>query len=144
MSAIAATGLSGRSVTCATNELATVQPPSGMTCGEYLNSYASAAKGSIYNPSATSDCHYCSISTADDYLAGSGITYSTRWRNYGIGFAFIFFNIVVAVVLYYLVRVRKGSGMSFSERLAPIFGRFQKKPKDKINGAKEKTATQEK
>ena len=61
-----------------------MQPPSGQTCGAYLRQYAEAAGGSIYNPEATSNCEYCPLSVADQLLAGSKITYSTRWRNFGL------------------------------------------------------------
>lgn len=106
-----------------------MQPPSGQTCGAYLQSYATAAGGTIYNPFATADCQYCSVSNADQYLASVAISYTTRWRDYGIGFAFIVFNIFMAVVFYYLIRVRKGSGKGMGERLALITGLFKKHPK---------------
>jgi ATP-binding cassette subfamily G (WHITE) protein 2 (PDR) len=121
-------------VTCSSNELAIMQPPAGMTCGAYLGPYASAAGGSIYNPSATSDCHYCSISNADQYLNSVAISYSTRWRNYGIVFSYIVFNIFMAVLLYYLVRVRKGSGKSIGEKLAPLLSLFKRDPKKEKKG----------
>jgi ATP-binding cassette subfamily G (WHITE) protein 2 (PDR) len=130
VSAIAATGLSGRKVTCSTNELAVMQPPRGMTCGDYLQPYAKVAGGSIYNPSATSNCHYCPMSNADQFLGSVAISYSTRWRNYGIGFAYIVFNIFMAVVLYYLIRVRKGSGKAMSERLGWVLKFWQRDPSE--------------
>jgi ATP-binding cassette, subfamily G (WHITE), member 2, PDR len=138
VSAIASTGVSGRSVVCAANELAVMQPPAGQTCGEYLGGYASVAMGSIYNPNATSDCQYCPIRNADEYLAASSITYSTRWRNYGIGFAYIAFNIFAAVLLYYLFRVRKSSGKGFAERFGGLFKKNAAKEKKKLEEEKEK------
>lgn len=129
VSAVATTGISGRSVTCSSNELAVMQPPAGQTCGQYLGPFASAAGGSIYNPLASADCQYCTLSNADEYLASVAMSYSTRWRNYGIGFAFIVFNISMAVLLYYLLRVRKwsGIGMGMGARLAPVLSLFKKK-----------------
>lgn len=103
-----------------------MQPPAGATCGEYLGPFAQVAGGAIYNPNATADCQYCSISTADQFLAGSEISYSTRWRNYGIVFAYIVFNIFMAVLLYYLIRVRKSSGRSMGEKFGWILKFFQK------------------
>jgi ATP-binding cassette subfamily G (WHITE) protein 2 (PDR) len=132
VSAIASTGLAGREVICSKNELAIMQPPAGETCGEYLQAYASAAGGRIYNPSATSNCEYCTASNADQFLSSVAISYSTRWRDYGIGFAYIFFNIAAAVLLYYFIRVRKGSGRSLNERLAPLLGQFKKNPERQI------------
>lgn len=126
VSALASTGLSGRQVVCATNELAIMEPPQGVTCGDYLGPFAKAAGGVIYNPNATALCEYCTISNADQYLAGSEITYSTRWRNYGIVFAYIVFNIFMAVVLYYLIRARKSSGRSMGEKFGWILKFFKK------------------
>jgi len=124
VSAIASTGLSGRQVICSANELAVMQPPAGSTCGAYLAPYASAAGGRIYNPDATANCQYCSASNADQFLESVAISYGTRWRDYGIGFAFIGFNIGMAVLLYYVVRVRKGSGrgVGVGERLGMVLG----------------------
>ncbi|KAF7931602.1 uncharacterized protein EAE98_004338 [Botrytis deweyae] len=129
VSAIASTGLSGRQVTCSDNELAVMQPPAGDTCGSYLQSYATAAGGSIYNPEATADCQYCSSSNADQFLSSVAISYSTRWRDYGIVFAYIVFNIFMAVLLYYLIRVRKSSGKSFKEKLGALGALFKKDSK---------------
>ena len=111
-----------------------MQPPSNQTCGTYLASYASERGGQIYNPNATADCQYCTISNADQFLAGVGISYGTRWRDYGLGFAYIAFNIFAAVTLYYLIRVRKGSGRSMAQRLAPLRVLFSKKGATKNGG----------
>lgn len=91
VSGIISSGLSGRAVRCATNELAVMQPPSGQTCGQYLQQYAEAAGGAIYNPQSMSDCEYCPLSVADQLLASSNITYGTRWRNFGFMFAYILY-----------------------------------------------------
>ncbi len=131
---IVATGLHNRVVTCAANELAVMQPPAGQTCGSYLSQYASLAHGAIYNPNATADCQYCSVSLADEFLAGNAISWDDRWRNWGLGFAYICFNIAVAVLLYYLIRVRKGSGRSMAERLRPLMALFRRDSKEVKKG----------
>src|SRR2546423_637082 len=82
----AGTGLAGRPVHCARNELAVFDPPSGQTCQAYLAPYFHAgAPGHLDNPSATSGCEYCPLSNANQFLAGSNIYPSERWRNWGIG-----------------------------------------------------------
>ncbi|KAH7413485.1 putative ABC transporter CDR4 [Cadophora sp. MPI-SDFR-AT-0126] len=143
VSAVASTGLSGRPVRCSSNEIATMQPPPNLTCGSYLSAYASASGGAIYNPDATSDCQFCTAKIADQFLSSVAISYSTRWRDYGIGFAFIVFNIAAAVLLYYFVRVRKGSGKSFGEKLTPVLGLFRKDPKSEKKGEEKKKAPQD-
>ncbi|PBP23756.1 ABC-transporter [Diplocarpon rosae] len=112
VSAISSTGLAGRAVYCSSNEIAIMQPPPNTSCGTYLADYVSASGGALYNPSATADCQYCSATVADQFLAGVAISYGTRWRDYGIGFAFIVFNICAAVFFYYIFRVRKSEGKS--------------------------------
>jgi ATP-binding cassette subfamily G (WHITE) protein 2 (PDR) len=121
-----------------------MQPPSGVNCGTYLQPYATLGGGRIYNPEATSDCQYCTASNADQFLQSVAISYGTRWRDYGIGFAYIGFNIFMAVLLYYLIRVRKGSGRGLGERLRPVLGLFKKDPEKKNVGEERKKAPQDK
>ena len=120
-----------------------MQPLSGLTCGEYLGPYQSVAMGSIYNPNATSDCQYCTTANADQYLAASSISYSTRWRDYGIGFAYIVFNICAAVLLYHLFRVRKSSGKTMGEKLGWVLKFFRKDASKKNKGSEKKNAPQD-
>ncbi|EGD94355.1 ABC transporter [Trichophyton tonsurans CBS 112818] len=108
---LAATSLHSREVKCAQNELAIFDPPSGATCAQYLQKLVEAgAPGKLYNPMSTSQCQYCPLSSGDQFLGGSEIHWSDRWRNFGIGWAYIVFNIFATVALYYLIRVRKSSG----------------------------------
>ncbi|CAG8974181.1 hypothetical protein HYALB_00011789 [Hymenoscyphus albidus] len=124
ISSIASTGLAGKTMRCSSVEVAIMQPPANTTCGTYLQPYADFAKGSIYNPEALSDCQYCRLQNTDQYLASVNIKYSTRWRNYGIVFAFIAFNVFMTVVLYYMLRVRKRSGKGIGERIAELRRKF--------------------
>ncbi|KAI4927756.1 hypothetical protein J4E85_006268 [Alternaria conjuncta] len=101
------TMLSGRQVVCSEREVSVFDPPAGQTCGAYLADYAAVAGGTIQNPDATAACNYCSLTNADQFLAGSSIYYGERWRNFGIIFAFIGFNAGIAILTYYLFRVAK-------------------------------------
>ncbi|KAK9371409.1 putative ABC multidrug transporter [Lipomyces kononenkoae] len=103
---MAGTGLNGRAVQCSSSELSVFNPPSGMTCGAYMGSYLQQAQGQLYNSTAVSQCQYCPLSSANQFLAASNIYPSQRWRDWGIGWAYIGFNIFGAVFLYYLFRVR--------------------------------------
>lgn len=108
---LAATTLHEREVRCAENELAVFDAPQGQTCGQYLAEYLTQAPGQLYNPDASTGCEYCSLSNGDQFLAASRIYWDQRWRNFGIGFAYIGFNIMGAVFLYWFFRVRKrGTG----------------------------------
>ncbi|EAS35179.3 ABC transporter [Coccidioides immitis RS] len=108
---LAATVLHERVVRCAENELAVFDPPDGATCGQYLERFfALGAPGRLNNPFATQGCEYCPLSSGDQFLAESEIFWNQRWRNFGIGWGYIGFNVFATVVLYYLFRVRKSSG----------------------------------
>lgn len=59
-----------------------------------MNNFITFAGGYLSNPDATSDCNFCSVSSSDKFLAlNFNIFYSHRWRNIGIMFAFILFNV---------------------------------------------------
>ncbi|OGE56227.1 hypothetical protein PENARI_c003G04364 [Penicillium arizonense] len=103
---ITATGLHARQVHCADAELSVFNPPAGLSCGAYLDPYVRAAGGQLYNPTAMSGCQYCQLQNADQYLSSSNIFYSERWRNFGLGWAYIGFNVIGTVLLYYMFRVK--------------------------------------
>lgn len=103
----ASVGLENRPVNCAENELAVFDPPAGQNCGAYMSRYIEGgAPGALLNPSATTSCEYCPLSNANDFLARSWIYPADKYRNLGVLFAFIFFNIGATVVFYYVFRVR--------------------------------------
>lgn len=103
---IVATQLHGRRVVCSSSETSIFDPPPGQTCQQYLAPFLRQAPGQLQNPSDTANCRYCVFSNADQFLAGSNIFWSERWRNYGIMWAYVVFNIFMATLLYYLFRVR--------------------------------------
>lgn len=125
--------LHGQEIQCSNAELSVFSPPQGMTCGQYLEDWLAVSPSQLLNPSAKANCEMCAFTTADQYMALSDICkwraflafcllsfrpsgsntniehtsdYSQRWRNYGIGWAYIGFNIAGAVLLYYIFRVR--------------------------------------
>ncbi|KAF2014159.1 ABC-transporter [Aaosphaeria arxii CBS 175.79] len=123
ISGVASTGSADRVVNCASNELAVLDPPSGQSCGEYLSPYASAAGGQLLNPDATSQCQYCPLTISDQFLGSVAISYHDRWRNFGIFWAYIVFNIFIAVLFYYCFRV---GGFKKLIRLEPLRKRIQR------------------
>jgi len=136
VSGAVSTGLGGRQIQCSNTELNIFQPPPGETCGQYLAPYLTQAPGYLSNPGETADCSYCPLSTADQFLAGVEIFYSQRWRNFGIVWAYIIFNIFAATVLYYVFRVRHWSpGSLFSGigvSVGHVFGKRGGKIPDKV------------
>lgn len=88
------TALGRSSIQCSDVELATIEPPSGQSCSQYLNPFVSANGGYLTNGDATSGCKYCPYSTTDAFLSSSfNIFYSHHWRNVGIFAAFVVFNV---------------------------------------------------
>jgi len=100
--------LGGQQVNCSDIEFTLIDPPSGQTCSEYLGRHISDNGGYLSNPTATSQCQFCSYRTTDEYLGNNfNIEYSQRWRDVGIFIAFIAFNIFCVYAFTYLFRMRK-------------------------------------
>lgn len=107
VSAVLSTGLSGGTVECSSIELLKVDPPSGQNCSTYLGQYVDLYQANLLNPEATSGCQICSIRSTDTFLAQLSIKFSDHWRNVGLLFVYMGFNIVMALFLYWLIRVPK-------------------------------------
>ncbi|KAF2754023.1 putative multidrug resistance ABC transporter [Pseudovirgaria hyperparasitica] len=115
ISGMLSTAVADSAVTCADNEYLHFNPPAGQQCGEYMSLYVNGtqgiagAGGYIQDLSATANCSYCPIDSTNTFLAGIDIYYSDAWRNFGIMWVYIVFNIFGAVALYWLVRMPKTS-----------------------------------
>ncbi|KAH7133701.1 ABC-2 type transporter-domain-containing protein [Dactylonectria macrodidyma] len=108
MSAMLSTGLANADVTCSSNEYVKFAPLDGQTCGEYMKDYISATGGYLLDESSTTSCDYCTISSTNTFLTSLSSNFDNRWRDFGIGMVYIFFNIGAALGLYWLVRMPKG------------------------------------
>ncbi|KAK0642622.1 ZEB2-regulated ABC transporter 1 [Lasiodiplodia hormozganensis] len=108
ISGILTSGLHGRTMECSDSEVYRLNPPlnSNMTCGTYLSQYLAVAPGYLRNPDATEDCQYCPVTTSDQYLGASDMFWTDRWRNFGLGWSYIAFNICVAVLFFRLRKMR--------------------------------------
>ncbi len=119
-------GLADRPVICAQNELAIFDPPTGQDCRKYLSAYLeNGAPGTLLNPLARSACEYCPLQNANQFLASSWIEPSESYRNLGIIFGFIIFNMVAAVAFYYMFRVRGFSIKSLRKPKAHAEGKHK-------------------
>ncbi|KAJ7196400.1 pleiotropic drug resistance ABC transporter [Mycena pura] len=104
-------------VTCAAVELLKVDPPSGQTCGTYFAQYISSSGGYLTNSDATSACEFCSTATTDQLLGPSfNIVYSHHWRDAGLMFVYIGFNIMALYALTYFFRIRTTSIFAIFKR----------------------------
>lgn len=114
--------LANAPVTCSTEEYKIVNPPmSNMTCADYLDPYLEAAgTGYLVNGEASSQCELCPMSSTNAFLTLISSKYSRRWRNVGIFFVYIGFDIVGAVFLYWLRRVPKKKNRVKDEQPASV------------------------
>ncbi|KAG8532824.1 uncharacterized protein KY384_002702 [Bacidia gigantensis] len=106
------TGLANTQVKCSSIEYINFNPTAGKTCSEYMADYISAAGGYLTNPNATTQCNFCTASDTNTYLSALSSSYSNRWRNFGIMWAFIIFNTAAALFLYWLARVPRKQKVS--------------------------------
>jgi ATP-binding cassette subfamily G (WHITE) protein 2 (PDR) len=102
-----ATGVANTDVTCASNELVPIIPPNGSTCTEYMGDYIKIMGGYFVDPDATQNCEFCTIAKTNAYLTGVNIDYADRWRNFGLLWVYIVFNMAAALFIYWLARMPK-------------------------------------
>lgn len=123
-------------IACSAVEFVFLNPPSGQTCGQYMEPFISFAGGYLTNADASSACQFCSVRSSDKFLAASfNIFYDNRWRDFGILMAFVLFNvsniypggfkayicelqIFCIYLLTYLFRIRTGSLLPSFKRSA--------------------------
>jgi ATP-binding cassette subfamily G (WHITE) protein 2 (SNQ2) len=116
-------------INCATKELAQLQPPSGSTCGSYMQSYITSHGGYLLNSNATSGCLYCSARTTDEFFGPTfNISYSHHWRDAGLFAVYIAFNVVALFVITYLFRVRSPASL-----IAGLRRRWAKRKSPKVS-----------
>lgn len=101
------TALANASATCAKNEYLRFEPPNGSTCGEYMADFIGQRGGFLMDPDATSSCEFCQLDKTNTFLTGVNIEFDNRWRNFGLMWVFVIFNLAAAVFLYWLARVPK-------------------------------------
>jgi len=100
--------LGRRLINCSPVEFVVINPPSGQTCGEYMDAFISFAGGYLNNPEDSTACRFCGVRSSDQFLADSfNIYYDHRWRDIGVLVAFTAFNIFCIFGLSYLCRFRK-------------------------------------
>lgn len=100
-----ATALGRAPAHCASNEYLVFNSPDNVSCGEYMRPYMEAAGGYLLDPGATAGCEFCQIDNTDQFLSTISSDFGRRWRNLGLLWVYIAFNLVAAMGLYWLVRV---------------------------------------
>ncbi|OIW22265.1 P-loop containing nucleoside triphosphate hydrolase protein [Coniochaeta ligniaria NRRL 30616] len=97
VSSMLSTGLANVEVTCAAN-----------TCYEYLANQMNSVGGYVLDNNATEAYQVCKLKYSNTFLSVIRVEYDDRWRNFGIIWAYVLFNIVAAIGLYWVTRVPKG------------------------------------
>lgn len=103
--------IAGANVTCSAAEILQLIPPASLTCGAFLLEFADAAGGLLLNPESTDECRYCPLRTTDQFLSRFEIYINDSWRNFGLLWVYILFNVGCAMGLYWLFRMPKGKGV---------------------------------
>ncbi|KAF7177256.1 hypothetical protein CNMCM7691_005146 [Aspergillus felis] len=106
ISGLLSTSLANVPMTCASNEYQVFNAPENLTCGEYMQGFKSFAGGYLVDEEART-CQYCPFTSTNVFLHHYDADFGSRWRNFGILWAFVAFNIIAAVVLYWATRVPK-------------------------------------
>ncbi|WVQ84194.1 hypothetical protein IAT38_006345 [Cryptococcus sp. DSM 104549] len=104
---ILGTSLANTNVVCDAVEFLHFNPPSGQTCGQYMSGFLSSVGGYLSDENATSQCEFCAMKSTNDFLAQFEISYHHRWRDFGFMWAYVGFNVVAAVLIYWVARVPK-------------------------------------
>ncbi|TXC04134.1 hypothetical protein FocTR4_00000325 [Fusarium oxysporum f. sp. cubense] len=101
------TALANAKATCAANEYLQFEPPNGSTCGDYMMQYIKDRGGFVRDRDDTSLCEFCQLDQTKNFLNGVNINFDNRWRDFGLMWVFVIFNLGAAVFLYWLAHVPK-------------------------------------
>ncbi|GAM40113.1 xenobiotic-transporting ATPase [Talaromyces pinophilus] len=106
------TAVKDTSVTCAANEYLNFNPPPSQTCGEYMQRQINQFGGYLQDSNATSNCSFCPLGNTNQFLESVSVDPTKGWRNFGLLWVYVGFNISVCFFLYWLIRVPKKQGES--------------------------------
>jgi ATP-binding cassette, subfamily G (WHITE), member 2, PDR len=106
-----ASAVADSTATCANIEYLHFSPPDGQTCQEYMQPFINTVGGYLEQGSmqSTSNCSYCMIRDTNVFLQSVGVGPNNAWRDFGIMWIYILFNIAFAVFIYWFGRVPKGA-----------------------------------
>lgn len=109
VSGMLSAAIANTDVTCASNELLKFQPVANKTCGEYMEAYLNVTgTGYLIDNNTRTDCQFCTLSSTNSFLASVASSYDDRWRDFGIMWVFIIFNVFAALGFYWWTRMPKG------------------------------------
>ncbi|KAM0233020.1 hypothetical protein ACHAPO_007486 [Fusarium lateritium] len=108
-SGVLSVGLGNSQISCSTEEYLRFSPPPSMNCSTYLEPYIKAFDGYLTSESmgSTAECVFCSGNDTNIFLETVSANYDDRWRNFGIFWVYIIFNMAAAPVLFWITKVPK-------------------------------------
>ncbi|WXC60578.1 hypothetical protein SNK03_006457 [Fusarium graminearum] len=108
-SGVLSVGLGNSHISCSTEEYLHFSPPPSMNCSAYLEPYIEAFDGYLTSESmgSTTECVFCSGNDTNIFLETVSANYDDRWRNFGIFWVYIIFNMAAAPLLFWLTKVPK-------------------------------------
>ena len=72
-----------------------------------MSTFLTNMGGTLLDSTASGTCSYCPMVNANEYLAKIHAHLDEGWRNFGIMFAYIAFNIIGAMAIFYFARMPK-------------------------------------
>ena len=107
VSSFVSAALGQAEVHCAENEFQHFSPPQGKSCGEYMQEYITENGGYLRDAQATGECNFCKMDNTNQFLKSVNANWDTRWRDFGLLWVYIVFNIAATIFLYWVARVPK-------------------------------------
>jgi ATP-binding cassette subfamily G (WHITE) protein 2 (PDR) len=108
VSSLMSTTLGQAPAYCADNEFQQFNAPDNQTCGQYMESFIGTVGGYLKDAQATDLCQYCQLDNTEQFLRNIGISWDTRWRDFGLIWVYVVFNTAAAIALYWVIRVPRG------------------------------------
>lgn len=107
--AFLSTTLANAPVICAADEILRFDAPTNLTCGDYIQPYIEQNGGYLVNPGASGldQCQYCALANTNEFLQSINADFGRRWRNFGLLWAYVCFNLAMTLFLYWAFRVPK-------------------------------------
>ncbi|SMY27542.1 unnamed protein product [Zymoseptoria tritici ST99CH_1A5] len=111
VSGVLSVGLANTRIHCLDEELLHFSAPPSTNCSTYLAPYIQLEGGYLQEvpDSNPAQCVFCTGSQTNIFLKSVSAQYGDRWRNLGIVWAYVAFNLVATVIFYWLARVPKKS-----------------------------------
>ncbi|EDU40824.1 ABC drug exporter AtrF [Pyrenophora tritici-repentis] len=91
----------GQVIRCDSRELAIFPPPPGQSCQTYAGQFARQSGGYV-ETQPDGNCGFCQYATGEAFAASFNVFPRYIWRDFGIMWAYIFFNFAVVFVCTWL------------------------------------------